>query len=67
MPDNIRAHVWTAVILFGAIAVVWFIFAHPKVILWLIGLAVVAAAYYVLYLVVRARMEGFDEPSEDAT
>lgn len=57
---------WTGLILFGAIAVVWFIFAHPKVILGLIVLGIVAVAYYVLYLIVRARMEGFDEPTGDA-
>lgn len=52
---------WTAAILLGVILVLWFVFANPKVLLWLFLLALAGVVYYGLYLIVRARLEGFDE------
>jgi hypothetical protein len=68
MSETARAHAWTAGILFGTLLALWFVIANPRVILWAVGLAVLAVAYVGLYLVVRAHQEGYDEgdPEEES-
>ena len=56
---------WTGGILVATILVLWFVIAHPWVLLWLLFLGVGIVAYYVLYLLVRARMEGYEDAEED--
>jgi len=58
--------VWTGGILLTAVLLLWFIFANPWVLLWALLLGIGVVAYYVLYLLVRARMEGYEDAEEDA-
>ena len=44
--------------------VLWFFLAHPKVILGLLLLAAGAVVYYVLFLLVKARLEGLDDSGD---
>lgn len=65
MPASFRAHLWTAGIFVVGVLILWLIIANPIILLWIGIILVGAAVYYVLYLLVRARFEGIDEPGEN--